>query len=114
MFTLCVFVCITHLHVALLSEAIKLRHLSVFLGKSAINDTDANREQRFTVEKMIIHQDFNDTRFDNDIGVHVHCVFRYGTNEKMICVQTSCMCLFFYFLPFSTIKDQKLKWRMCN
>lgn len=48
----------------------EIKHLSVYLGKTAINETDADREQRFTVEKLIIHQKYNDSNFNNDIGGH--------------------------------------------
>ena len=44
------------------------------LGKSAINETDAGKEQNFTVEQLIIHSGFNDiAEFENDIGMPV-CV----------------------------------------
>ncbi|XP_034537557.1 plasminogen activator, urokinase a [Notolabrus celidotus] len=46
-----------------------IKHLSVYLGKSAINETDTDREQSFTVEKLIIHHKFNDSTFDNDIAL---------------------------------------------
>ncbi|CAJ1067547.1 plasminogen activator%2C urokinase a [Xyrichtys novacula] len=46
-----------------------IRRLSVYLGKSAINETDSNKEQRFTVEKLILHQNFNESTFDNDIAL---------------------------------------------
>ncbi|XP_070772338.1 plasminogen activator, urokinase a [Enoplosus armatus] len=47
----------------------KIQHLSVYLGKTAINDTDADREQSFTVEKLIIHQNYNESNFNNDIAL---------------------------------------------
>ncbi|XP_034465522.1 plasminogen activator, urokinase a [Hippoglossus hippoglossus] len=50
-------------------EGTKLRDLSVFLGKSATNDTDPVREQSFTVEKLIVHQKYNKSSFDNDIAL---------------------------------------------
>ncbi|XP_076599319.1 plasminogen activator, urokinase a isoform X2 [Chaetodon auriga] len=46
-----------------------IQHLSVFLGKTAINDTDADKEQSFTVEKLIIHQKYNESNFNNDIAL---------------------------------------------
>ncbi|XP_065815910.1 plasminogen activator, urokinase a [Labrus bergylta] len=46
-----------------------IKHLSVYLGKSAINETEADKEQSFTVEKLIIHQKFNESNFDNDIAL---------------------------------------------
>ncbi|KAM8858559.1 plasminogen activator, urokinase a [Spinachia spinachia] len=50
-------------------EANNIRHLSVYLGKTAINDTDAEKEQRFTVEKVIIHQKYNWGNYNNDIAL---------------------------------------------
>uniref|UniRef100_A0A3Q3WC17 trypsin n=1 Tax=Mola mola TaxID=94237 RepID=A0A3Q3WC17_MOLML len=46
-----------------------VRHLSVYLGKVAINETDADKEQRFTVDKLIMHPDYNNDNFDNDIAL---------------------------------------------
>ncbi|XP_053189196.1 plasminogen activator, urokinase a [Scomber japonicus] len=43
--------------------------LSVYLGKSATNETDHTREQDFTVEKLIVHQNYNDDNFNNDIAL---------------------------------------------
>ncbi|XP_045926295.1 urokinase-type plasminogen activator-like [Micropterus dolomieu] len=45
-----------------------MRHMSVYLGKSAINET-CDGQQRFTVEKLIIHQNYNETNFNNDIAL---------------------------------------------
>ncbi|XP_068573806.1 plasminogen activator, urokinase a [Cebidichthys violaceus] len=50
-------------------EETNIKHLSVYLGKTAINDTDADREQSFTVEKLIIHQHYNDFNYNNDIAL---------------------------------------------
>lgn len=50
-------------------EHTNAKRLVVYLGKSAINETDAAREQKFTVEKLIIHQNYNDTTYDNDIAL---------------------------------------------
>ncbi|XP_056292253.1 plasminogen activator, urokinase a [Pseudoliparis swirei] len=46
-----------------------IKRLSVYLGKTAINDTDADREQSFTVEKLIIHQKYNESNYNNDIAL---------------------------------------------
>nr|XP_019946114.1 PREDICTED: tissue-type plasminogen activator-like [Paralichthys olivaceus] len=54
---------------SLFSKGIKLKDLSVFLGKSATNDTDPDREQSFTVEKLIIHHKYNVSSFDHDIAL---------------------------------------------
>ncbi|XP_029926347.1 urokinase-type plasminogen activator-like [Myripristis murdjan] len=49
---------------------INVRHLSVYLGKSNIRVTDVDREQKFTVEQMIIHPKYKDLRpFNNDIAL---------------------------------------------
>ncbi|XP_008320246.1 tissue-type plasminogen activator-like [Cynoglossus semilaevis] len=46
------------------------QHLFVHLGKTATNETDAKREQTFTVEKVILHHRFNiSSSFDNDIAL---------------------------------------------
>ncbi|XP_023145342.2 plasminogen activator, urokinase a [Amphiprion ocellaris] len=50
-------------------ENTKIPHLSVYLGKSAINDTDADKEQKFIVEKLIIHQNYNDSNYNSDIAL---------------------------------------------
>ncbi|XP_030011963.1 tissue-type plasminogen activator-like [Sphaeramia orbicularis] len=50
-------------------EHTNIKRLVVYLGKSAINETDLAREQKFTVEKLIIHQKYNDTTYDNDIAL---------------------------------------------
>uniref|UniRef100_A0A8B9HWN7 trypsin n=1 Tax=Astyanax mexicanus TaxID=7994 RepID=A0A8B9HWN7_ASTMX len=50
----------------------KLEHISVYLGKNAINETDHNKEQKFKVTKLIIHEDFDNTiseNYNNDIAL---------------------------------------------
>lgn len=49
----------------------KLDKLSVFLGKNAINETDAQREQDFSVSELFIHEHFDNTdgNFNNDIAL---------------------------------------------
>lgn len=60
----------------LFSDEATFQHLSVYLGKTAINDTDADREQKFNVEKLIIHQNFDGLSYNNDIGEYKHhCVY---------------------------------------
>ncbi|XP_030235045.1 tissue-type plasminogen activator [Gadus morhua] len=45
--------------------------LSVYLGKSALNETDAEKEQRFTVEQLVIHAEYRSggVDFENDIAL---------------------------------------------
>nr|XP_061794516.1 tissue-type plasminogen activator-like [Nerophis lumbriciformis] len=53
-------------------QEINLRRLTVFLGKSTINETDAVNEQKFTVEKLILHQAYNGIdgeNYNNDIAL---------------------------------------------
>lgn len=63
-----------YLHVFLFSFVFSAQtntnKLSVFLGKNAINETDVQREQEFTVSKLFIHENFDNTdgNFNNDIG----------------------------------------------
>lgn len=50
----------------------KLEQLSVYLGKSALNETDVKKEQKFTVEQLVLHSGFNftdDNDFNNDIAL---------------------------------------------
>ncbi|XP_043992003.1 tissue-type plasminogen activator-like [Gambusia affinis] len=47
----------------------RLHRLRVYLGKSEINQTDSDREQLFSVEKLIIHQKYNPSTYDNDIAL---------------------------------------------
>ncbi|CAL8257223.1 unnamed protein product [Lota lota] len=48
-----------------------LRQLSVYLGKSALNETDVEKEQKFTVEQLVLHAGYNFTveNYDNDIAL---------------------------------------------
>uniref|UniRef100_A0A3B3VWM8 trypsin n=1 Tax=Poecilia latipinna TaxID=48699 RepID=A0A3B3VWM8_9TELE len=46
-----------------------LRRLKVYLGKSDIKNSDRDREQTFSVEKLIIHQKYNPSNYDNDIAL---------------------------------------------
>lgn len=56
----------------LFSDDYENEHLTVYLGKSAINETDNVKEQTFKVEKVILHQNFSEMSYDNDIGEHKH------------------------------------------
>ncbi|XP_072533097.1 plasminogen activator, urokinase a [Salminus brasiliensis] len=50
----------------------KIEHISVHLGKNAINETNQNKEQKFKVTKLVIHQDFDNTEkedYNNDIAL---------------------------------------------
>lgn len=69
----------------------KLKDLSVYLGKTAINDTDSDREQSFTVEKLIIHQNFSESSFDNDIALMRIINSNGGCAVKTASVRTVCL-----------------------
>lgn len=48
-----------------------IKDMTIFLGKNAINESDASREQRFKVQKLITHEAYNDEvlpYYNNDIG----------------------------------------------
>ncbi|KAJ8418197.1 hypothetical protein AAFF_G00139060 [Aldrovandia affinis] len=70
-----------------------VRRLSVILGKNAINETDGSIEQEFHVEKVVIHEGFDnrDGNFDNDIallkirGIGTQCA------EQTRAVRTICL-----------------------
>lgn len=69
-------VCFSHLRIlCLFRELANTQHLSIFLGKNAINDTDADREQRFIVEKLIVHKKYSNSDYNNDIGVNTYTIY---------------------------------------
>ncbi|KAG7275855.1 hypothetical protein CRUP_033268, partial [Coryphaenoides rupestris] len=49
----------------------KVRRLSVFLGKSALNETNESSEQMFQVEELIVHEGYDNSKgsFDHDIAL---------------------------------------------
>lgn len=49
----------------------KSRRFSVVLGKNALNESKPNMEQKFGVEQIIVHEDFDNTdgNFNNDIAL---------------------------------------------
>ncbi|KAL0964169.1 hypothetical protein UPYG_G00320150 [Umbra pygmaea] len=51
------------------------RHVTVYLGRSSITKADAVREQKFSVEKLIFHENYNnnDGNYDNDLGLLKLC-----------------------------------------
>ncbi|XP_074532357.1 plasminogen activator, urokinase a [Halichoeres trimaculatus] len=76
-----------------------IKRLSVYLGKSAINETDTEKEQSFTVEKLIIHQKYNDSNFDNDIALLRIKSSSGGCAVKSASARTVCLPPFHTQLP---------------
>ncbi|XP_021179966.2 plasminogen activator, urokinase a isoform X1 [Fundulus heteroclitus] len=60
---------LTAAHCFLDGDQTRLKDLSVVLGKTHIKEKDPDREQRFTVEKLIIHQKYNSSNYNNDIAL---------------------------------------------
>ncbi|KAG7236335.1 hypothetical protein INR49_001032 [Caranx melampygus] len=60
---------LTAAHCFIGSEETKAEDLTVYLGKSAINETNGDNEQSFTVVKQITHQNYNQSTYDNDIAL---------------------------------------------
>ncbi|AWP14081.1 putative tissue-type plasminogen activator-like isoform 2 [Scophthalmus maximus] len=77
----------------------KIRHLSVHLGKNAINNTDADREQSFTVEELIIHQKYDHYSLDNDIALLRIESRNGGCAVKSASARTVCLPPFHTQLP---------------
>ncbi|KAK9965947.1 hypothetical protein ABG768_005009 [Culter alburnus] len=52
-------------------DGTQTKKLSVVLGKNAINETDIQKEQEFSVSELIIHEHFDNTdgNFNNDIAL---------------------------------------------
>lgn len=99
-------------HLFVFSDETSMQHMSVYLGKSAINETD-DGQQRFTVEKLIIHQNYNETNFNNDIGTRNCMVCMYVRKRKSSMGALCAGLIAVFALHFSTVEDQKQKWRMC-
>ncbi|XP_073338179.1 urokinase-type plasminogen activator-like isoform X2 [Pagrus major] len=68
-----------------------LHDMSVYLGKKAINETDADKEQKFTVEKLIIHHKYNETTYDNDIALLKIKSRSGGCAAKSASARTACL-----------------------
>nr|XP_023680002.1 urokinase-type plasminogen activator-like [Paramormyrops kingsleyae] len=50
----------------------RIKDMTIFLGKNAINESDASREQSFEVQKLITHEAYNDEvqpYYNNDIAL---------------------------------------------
>ncbi|KAJ3608532.1 hypothetical protein NHX12_025579 [Muraenolepis orangiensis] len=49
----------------------KARRLSVILGKSALNETESSSEQKFQVDKLFVHEEFDNSEgnYDHDIAL---------------------------------------------
>uniref|UniRef100_UPI0037E7EC9B plasminogen activator, urokinase a n=1 Tax=Semicossyphus pulcher TaxID=241346 RepID=UPI0037E7EC9B len=77
-----------------------INRLSVYLGKSAINETHADREQSFTVEKLIIHQKYNESEgFNHDIALLKIKSRRGGCAVRSASARTVCLPPFHTQLP---------------
>ncbi|XP_041734780.2 urokinase-type plasminogen activator [Coregonus clupeaformis] len=52
-------------------ETTSTRSVSVYLGKSSINESNSIREQKFKVEQLILHQDYSNNagNYNNDIAL---------------------------------------------
>ncbi|XP_030603481.1 plasminogen activator, urokinase a [Archocentrus centrarchus] len=72
-------------------EDTKLTHLAIHLGKSAINETDARSEQGFTVEKLIMHEKYDDDNFNNDIALIKLKSKNGGCAVKSASVRVACL-----------------------
>ncbi|KAF7219865.1 plasminogen activator, urokinase a [Nothobranchius furzeri] len=82
---------LTAAHCFVGGDRIKRQHLSVFLGKTAINETDAKREQNFTVEKLINHEAYNESSYNNDIALLKIRNVNGGYAAKTPSVRTVCL-----------------------
>uniref|UniRef100_A0A8C6TZ25 trypsin n=1 Tax=Neogobius melanostomus TaxID=47308 RepID=A0A8C6TZ25_9GOBI len=45
------------------------KEFTVYLGKSAINETNALKEQKFIVQKLVIHRQYNASNYNYDIAL---------------------------------------------
>ncbi|XP_035767954.1 plasminogen activator, urokinase a [Neolamprologus brichardi] len=80
-------------------ENTKLTHLSIYLGKSAINETNASSEQKFAVERLIMHEEYNDITYNNDIALIKLKSRDGGRAAKSASVRIACLPPFHTELP---------------
>lgn len=82
---------------------------TVHLGKRALNETDGSSEQRFTVEKLIKHEEYDDISFNNDIGEHKHIIMKrlsIYTHIRRYCVLKIYMCIYLYISALIKLKSK--------
>lgn len=86
------------------NSEVYIENLSVHLGKTATKETDAAKEQSFTVERLIIHDDYVEGNFNNDIGVYTpilaSSVCVWDMKERLcgwLVDRTYDSCVFFFF-----------------
>ncbi|XP_038152251.1 plasminogen activator, urokinase a isoform X1 [Cyprinodon tularosa] len=77
----------------------RLQDLSVYLGKTEIKETDPEREQVFTVEKLIIHHKYNEQNFNNDMALLKISNKKGQGAFKTDSVRTVCLPPFKTYLP---------------
>lgn len=64
---------------------ITAERVTVTLGKSSIKKTDPDREQKFAVEQIILHQDYNDTRGNQ---IHDIALLKLRSKDGVCAVRT--------------------------
>lgn len=68
-----------------------VRDLTVYLGRTAINETDPGREQRLAVDRLVIHPRYDDDTFNNDIallrirGARGRCAAK-SASSRVVCL----------------------------
>ncbi|XP_029376217.1 tissue-type plasminogen activator-like [Echeneis naucrates] len=72
-------------------EQFDVQSVSVYLGKTAINETDADREQHFNAEKIITHEKYHSSGFDNDIALLMLRSQNGGCAVKSASTRTVCL-----------------------
>lgn len=81
----------TAAHCFIAGNSTDVRDLTVYVGKTAINETDPEREQRFTVDRLILHPNFDDDTFNNDIallrirGMQGRCAAK-SASSRVVCL----------------------------
>ncbi|XP_056251615.1 plasminogen activator, urokinase a [Seriola aureovittata] len=82
---------VTAAHCFIQTEEIKTENLFVYLGKTAINETDADKEQSFFVKKLINHQEYNKSNYNNDIALLMIKGINGGCAVKSASARTVCL-----------------------
>ncbi|KAJ0067181.1 hypothetical protein NL108_012911 [Boleophthalmus pectinirostris] len=98
-----------------------VNQFTVYLGKSAINETNVSKDQKFMVEKLVIHRKYNASNYDNDIALLKIKNQNGGCAVKSATTRTVCLPPFRTQLPVGfqcTIagygKEDQYAWAYSN
>ncbi|XP_053088285.1 plasminogen activator, urokinase a [Pangasianodon hypophthalmus] len=75
---------------------------SVYLGKDATNQTDLRKEQKFEVAKFVLHQEYDEDDFNNDIALLQIVDSNGQCAQKTPSVRTACLPPAHHMMPYGS------------